>query len=301
MRHRNGEIWYDDQGKKIQAHGGCVIKHGDTWYWYGENKEAKNLPGTTRVDVIGISCYSSKNLTNWHYEGLALKTGDDSNSLMRPECVCERPKVLYNKKTDRFVMWVHLDDAQYLAAKVGVAVSKTPQGPFTIVREMQPNRQDSRDMTLYQEGEKAWLLHSSNWNKTMHIAELADDYTDVTGVYTSALIEQEREAPAVMKYGNTYYMVTSGCTGWEPNSALYATAAYVMGHWKLIDNPCQGPAYRRTFEGQSTWIFEADGQYYLMLDHWKPEELRNSGYSFLPILFQDGTMTIKWTEFFERK
>lgn len=299
MKNRNGQKWYDDKGELIQAHGGCIIQHQGMWYWYGENKGAENVDGIARVDVIGISCYSSKDLKNWHYEGLVLPVGNEPDSLLRPECVCERPKVLYNKKSGKFVMWMHLDDAQYCAAKTGVAIADIPTGPFRMIREMQPNRQDSRDMTLFQEGDRAWLIHSSNWNKTLDISELTEDFTDVNGIYTSVLIEQEREAPALMKHGDLYYMVSSGCTGWDPNSALYATAGYVMGHWKLIDNPCEGKGYRQTFGGQSTWMFEVNGQAYLMLDHWCPEALRESGYSILPVTFEKEQMKISWTDVFE--
>jgi hypothetical protein len=124
---------------------------------------------------------------------------------------------------------------------------------------------------------------------------------DVDGFYTSALIEQEREAPAIVYEQGRYYMITSGCTGWRYNSALYAVSSYVNGQWKLIDNPCEGEEGRNTFRGQSTWIFRANGQMYLMLDHWVPENLRESGYSILPITIKDGVMTVKWTDEFVKK
>lgn len=299
MENKNGQMWYDEEGQPIQAHGGCILQCGDTWYWYGENKGAENVPGTTRVDVIGISCYSSKNLSDWHYEGLALTVGQKKGgSLLRPECVCERPKVLYHEKTNRYVMWMHLDDANYICARAGVAVSDSPTGPFEMVREILPNRRDSRDMTLFQEGDTAWLVHSSNWNKTLVISRLTEDYTDVDGTCVSVLVDQEREAPALMKYGDMYYMVSSGCTGWDPNSALYAESGNLMGQWKLIDNPCEGLGYRTTFGGQSTFIFQCGEQYYLMLDHWKPEDLKSSGYSILPVTITDGKMTIAWKDTF---
>lgn len=296
MENINGQMWYDDQGQPIQAHGGCILHHGGIWYWYGENKGADNVPGTSRVDVIGISCYSSKDLHTWHDEGLVLPAGKKKDSLLRPEGVCERPKVIYNKKTRKYVMWMHLDDANYYSAKVGVAVSDNPTGPFELIREMQPNRQDSRDMTLFLDEDTAWLIHSSNWNKTLNISRLNEDYTDVDGFYGSVLIDQEREAPALVKHEGMYYMVTSGCTGWAPNSALYATSGYLTGQWKLIDNPCEGPGYRNTFGGQSTFIFEVKGQYYLMLDHWKPKDLKTSGYSILPLTIDAGVLTVKWIE-----
>lgn len=297
--HKNGEIWLDDAGERIQAHGGMILEHENKWYWYGEHKGAENVPGTSRVDVIGISCYSSENFMDWHYEGLALDVRNrKEGSMFAPENVCERPKVLYNKKTKKFVMWFHLDSRDYTYAGVGIATADRPEGPFTIIREKQPNRQDSRDMTLFvdKDGETAYLVHSSNWNKTLNISRLNDTYTDVDGFYTSVLVDQEREAPAMIYEQGMYYMVTSGCTGWDYNSALYATSPFLLGQWKLIDNPCEGEGYRETFKGQSTYMFRAKGQIYIMFDHWKPNQLCESGYSILPVTIQNGKMTISWQE-----
>ncbi len=295
---KNGQIWKDTDGNVIQAHGGCIIEHNGKYYWYGENKGADNCPGTSRVDVIGVSCYSSDDLVNWKYEGLALKADkDDPKSPIHPSKVAERPKVIYNEKNNNFVMWLHLDDASYTFGGVGTAVSDSPTGPFGLIAARQPNRQDSRDMTIFKDTDgTAYLLHSKDWNKTMNIARLNEDYTDVDGMYVSVMQDQEREAPAVCMHDGMYYMVTSGCTGWSPNSALYAESKYIMGKWKLIDNPCEGKNSRRTFEGQSTYIFEVNGKKYLMLDHWVRKDLKTSGYSILPIEFRDGIMTIPWQD-----
>lgn len=297
---KNGTIWKDDCGNAIQAHGGCILWHQGKWYWYGEHKGAGNVPGTTRVDVVGISCYSSKDLLSWHYEGLALEADrKDSKSLLAPSGVCERPKVIFHAGTGQFVMWMHLDSADYVAACTGVAVAKRPEGPFELVRTMQPNRQDSRDMTLFEDADGSrWLIHSADWNKTLDIARLTEDATDVDGFYVSVLKDQEREAPVVFWENGVYYMITSGCTGWEPNSALYAQSRFLTGQWKLIDNPCEGSDYRKTFYGQSADVFEAGGRHFLLLDHWKPETLADSGYSILPIEIKDGIMHIKWRDYF---
>lgn len=140
---------FDNNGNKIQAHGGQVQKIGDTWYWYGEDKTNGYRP------VEGVHCYSSKDLYNWTDEGLALDAidvpdehyGDDSYvdltvfetneelkalygdyagqpsddptyetkleevywNLAEDRCVMERPKVLYNEETGQYVMWWHCD------------------------------------------------------------------------------------------------------------------------------------------------------------------------------------------------
>lgn len=56
---RPGEIWPDNSGRHINAHGGGVMKYDDTYYWFGENK-----CDTTSAAMIGVMCYSSKDLMN---------------------------------------------------------------------------------------------------------------------------------------------------------------------------------------------------------------------------------------------
>lgn len=296
---KNGTIWQDIDGNDIQAHGGCIISHKGTFYWYGENKGADNVPGTRRVDVIGISCYSSKDLANWKYEGLVFESDKtDPQSMIYYKKVMERPKVIYNEKNDNFVLWMHIDSEDYTYAGVGIAVSKTPTGPFELVSVEVPNRQASRDMTVYKDIDgKAYLVHSKDWNKTMNIARMNDDYTGLDGFYVSVMEDQEREAPALFYHEGMYYMITSGCTGWDANAALFSRCEHLLGRWKLIDNPCVGENYKKTFFGQSTYIFELDGNFYLMLDHWIPTNLKKSGYSILPIeIAEDNELIVRWTD-----
>ncbi len=303
---KNGYIWQDTDGNDIQAHGGCIIKHEGVYYWYGEHKGAENkiarfVSGATveRVDVIGISCYSSRDLVNWKYEGLVLESNKtDPDSPIHTSKVVERPKVVYNEKTGRFVLWMHIDSADYSYAGVGVAVSDSPTGPFELLRVMVPNKQDSRDMTVYKDNDgTAYLVHSKDRNKTLNIARLTEDYTDVDGLYVSVMADQEREAPALFYHDGMYYMITSGCTSWNPNAALFSRCPQLLGKWKLIDNPCEGKNAHLTFFGQSSYIFEAEGKFYLMLDHWKPENLQKSGYSILPIeILEDNNLLVPWQD-----
>ena len=142
-----GDVWHDTDGKPINAHGGGVLFHQDVYYWYGEFKAGKTyLPdcnkswGGTRVDVAGVSCYSSTNLGDWKNEGIVLPAvTDDPNHDLHPSKALERPKVLYNKTTKRFVMWMHIDSASYAAARSGVAVSDKPTGPFKYLGSFRPD------------------------------------------------------------------------------------------------------------------------------------------------------------------
>ncbi len=40
----------------------------------------------------------------------------------------ERPRVLYNDLTQRFVMWMHIDTGDYELARCGMAISASPTG-----------------------------------------------------------------------------------------------------------------------------------------------------------------------------
>ena len=301
---KNRTCWLDDAGRPIQAHGGMIARFGEKWYWYGENKDGPTLKTNSvghRVDVVGVSCYSSMNLLDWHYEGLALGTKpDEPNHPLHPSMVVERPKVLYCEKTGKYVMWFHSDTPDYVSARAGCAVSDTPEGPFEFLYATQPNRRDCRDINVYRDpvGGKAYVIHSGDWNHTLYFSELNDEYTGFTGNCFAQLVDQTREGGTVCWYDGVYYCVSSGCTGWLPNPTLYATTRFLTTPMQLVDNPCEGPKYRTTFDGQSTYIFEASGTFYLMLDHWKPEKLSESGYSILPIDFTGGKMTIRWREEF---
>ena len=53
----------------------------------------------------------------------------------------ERPKVVYNEKTQKYVLWFHLElkGQGYKAARVAMAVSDSPTGTFEYVRSYRPN------------------------------------------------------------------------------------------------------------------------------------------------------------------
>ena len=297
---KNGTYWLDDAGNLIQAHGGMIARFGNKWYWYGENKDGPTLrEGGVgyRVDVIGFSCYSSFDLANWHYEGLALEANrEDPNHPLHTSKIAERPKVIYCEKTGKYVMWFHLDTADYILGAAGCAVADRPEGPYTFLYWTHPNRRDCRDINLYKDPVtgKAYVIHSGDWNHTLYFSELNEEYTGFTGKCFAQLAEQTREGGTVCYHDGLYYCVSSGCTGWSPNPTLYATTRHLTTPMQLVDNPCEGPKYRTTFDGQSTYIFEADGTFYLMLDHWKKEDLQKSGYSILPIEFEGDRMTVQW-------
>ncbi len=301
-----GEIWRDMDGNPINAHGGGILFDHNTYYWFGEIKSGKTIRvkedtswENFRVNAGGISCYSSHDLLHWKYEGLALATvPNDSSHDLHPGRVIERPKVIYNQITGKYVMWMHIDSRDYSYARAGVAVSDNPAGPYTYLGSMRPNGAMSRDMTLFKDTNgRAYLISTSENNATIHVNELTSDYLKPSGKFKRILIGLNREAPAIVKHNHKYYLITSLCTGWDPNEAMYATADSVMGHWTPKGNPCAGENNLKTFNSQITFILPVrgmQGKYIFMADRWNKADLPDSRYVWLPLVFQNEKIMIQW-------
>lgn len=359
---RNGELWPDETGTHINAHGGGILKYGDTYYWFGEHKSDH-----TSAALVGVTCYASTDLVNWRNCGIALSVSDEPGSDIERGCVLERPKVIYNPVTKKFCMWFHLElkGRGYDAARYGVAVADQPEGPYRFLYSQRADAgtwplefgkkelatvdtldaahfkeawtptwrkaveeglyvkrdfgtgQMSRDMTLYVDDDgKAYHIFSSEDNLTLHIAELTGDYLHHTGRYTRVAPAGHNEAPAIFKHEGTYWMITSGCTGWDPNEARMFSAPSIWGPWTQHPNPCRGTKAELTFGGQSTYILKIENgklkekgspkaaknyqpstfnvQYIFMADVWRPRHPSDARYIWLPIEFEDGKPVIRW-------
>lgn len=331
-----GQLWQDTDGHPINAHGGGILFHDGVYYWYGESKSGHTfLPdcnkswGGTRVDVTGVSCYSSKNLYDWKNEGLVLQAVHDSpQSDLHPSKVLERPKVIYNRATKEFVMWMHIDSQDYSAARTGVAVSLKPAGPFRYLGSFRPDAgvwpenvtaddkktgptnilardfaagQMARDLTVFVDDDaRAYLFYASEDNATMHVSLLTDDYLRTAGKYARIFIDRSMEAPAVFKRDGKYYLIASGCTAWEPNAARMAVADSVFGPWHEMTNPCVGDNADKTFRSQSTFVLPVQGRqnlFVFLADRWNQWDLPESRYVWLPLQFgPDGNPSLRWQD-----
>lgn len=290
-----GQPVYDTNGDIVNAHGGAILFQNGKYFWFGEKR------GVSASE--GVNVYSSTDLSHWNFEGLALSpVYDDAQSDIAKGCVMERPKVLYNEKTKQYTLWFHLElkGQGYAAARVAVAVSDKITGPYQFVRSFRPNGNMSRDMTVYKDDDGlAYLIYSSRENYDLRITQLTDDYLFVT-TKDKMLFSNHREAPAIFKYQNLYYLITSGCTGWDPNKASIHTAKNLWGDWtESTTNPMIGLNWEKTFNAQSTYVLPVAGtkhQFIFLADRWNSRNLKDSRYIFLPINLNTEIPTIQWMD-----
>jgi hypothetical protein len=312
---RPGEVWPAVDGNPIQAHGGGILVRSNIYYWYGEDR-GFGARGS-------VSCYSSTNLHDWKYEGAALNRDalpriDDAFTFV------ERPKVVFNSRTGKYVMWMHLEQRRYQFARAGIATSDSPTGPFTFVQAIRPikaefefdrndpNREREfggtfRDMNLFVDDDgQAYVFYASEGNWTMYVVRLNNDYTGPetpaveNKTWSRIYVRKMREAPAPFKFKGRYYLITSACTGWNPNEADCSVADSILGPYVSKGNPCVGAEAKTTFRSQSTFVLPmpgAPGRFIFMADRWNPRQLPDSRYIWLPFeIKDDGSFTLEWRD-----
>ncbi|MGK3962791.1 RICIN domain-containing protein [Sorangium sp. So ce1667] len=297
----NGIQWADTSGKPIQAHGGGVIKVGSYYYWFGENR---NPDGT----FYAVSCYRSADLRRWEFRNHVLTM--DSDQDLDPANI-ERPKVVYNESTGKFVMWMHWENGvNYGEARAAVASSSTVDGDYAYHGSFRPLADSgvtdhgkrgymSRDCGLFvDDDEKAYFISASNENYDLNLYELTPDYLAIERLTAVLFPGGHREAPALFKRNGTYFLLTSGATGWSPNQAKYATSRALGTGWSAMTNVADGT----TYHSQSTYVLPVQGSagtaYLYMGDRWAGAwsgRVNDSTYVWQPISFpSDTTMSMSW-------
>lgn len=272
-----GGVWPDSAGQQIQAHGGGIIKVDGVYYWYGEQR-ARGLDTNYRY----VSGYRSTDLMNWTFMGNVLQLTDPENLGWR--WILERPKVYYNKRTHTYVLYFHLDDRRYKYARVGVATSTRPDGPFRYLKSFRPLGLESRDIGQFIDDDGTpYLIFESRPSKGFYIAGLSADLTDVDRQV--CFIQAPLEGGAVVHYRKLYYVLGSALTGWRPNPNKYATAPSLSGPWSAFKDIA--PPDSNTYGSQSTMLFKVVGRkrttILFMGDIWKPRTQWDSRYLWMPV------------------
>ena len=278
-----GEVWPDDDGNHIQAHGGGILKIKNTYYWYGEQRR-QGLDSNKRY----VSCYSSKDLTNWKFRGDVVQMTDPNNQ--GSGWILERPKVYFNNKTNKYVMYFHLDNKTYKTASVGIAVSDKPDGNFVFVKSFRPLGHESRDIGQFVDDDgKAYLIFEDR-PYGFRIALLSEDYMDIEKEI--CLIPEHMEGGAIVHFKGLYYAIGSALTGWNANPNKYATAPSLAGPWTEFKDIA--PPETKTYGSQSTLLLKvvgSKGTTVLYLgDIWKPKTQWDSRYLWMPVKINDGKL-----------
>ena len=247
---------HDTRGNAIHAHGGGIFFARGKSFWVGETEKLAD-------DTLhGVACYSSLDLMNWQPEGVVLSNSEVRGLAGEPSrpggWVIERPKVLFNARTNLFVMWFHLDNHySYTMNAAGVATCDTPCGRYQFQHALRPGGMRSLDASLYLDSHLGYAYRVADIeHKAVVILRLRSDFLNSTGPPIS-ILPAPREAPCLFRWQRHYYLITSGIKWWDPNPSEVHVASSLHGPWKLMDDPfAAAPASKAaiSYDTQPTYV-----------------------------------------------
>lgn len=292
---KNGALWKDNRGRTVQAHGAGFLLVGDTWYMIGEDRETSKWNPD-------ISMYSSKNLIDWKFEKKVVANGahsftypDGSVGKLGSNRMIERPKLLYCENTGQYVIWCHWESGNYGASEAAVFYSDHITGPYKIHWAGRPLDVKSRDCNVFQDSDgKAYFVSTTNENQDLGVFELSDDYLDAVK-HTRILSGQRREAPALVRIGDRYHMLSSACSGWDPNQCQYHHSTSMTSGWSGATNLNNKISY----DTQAASILTIGPTYLYVGDRWQDPDLAESKTILFPIQFGSTSCTFNYSQQFD--
>lgn len=264
----------------MQAHGAGVFVQDGTYYLIGEDK-------TNGSAFQNINCYSSTDLVSWTYVGALLSQTSSAGDL-GPNRVVERPKLLYNASTRKYVLWIHIDDSSYAEAKVGVATSDSVCGQYTYQGSWRPLGYQSRDLGVFQDDDGSAYLLTEDRENGLRIDAMTSDYLNVT---SNVYLFDDYEAPAMVKKNGYYYLFGSKLSGWDPNDNVYTYATSLSGPWSSWAT--FATAGSNTYTSQTNFVLPVSDSLTMYLgDRWVSSNLMRSTYVWLPLTFSGTSVSM---------
>ena len=271
---RPGQPWLDTDGKPIHAHSPQIIVRDGVYYWYGENKE-RTVSGSN-VWTWGVRAYRSTDFYNWQDLGLIIEP-DTVNPLspLHYSQTLDRPHILYNKNTQKWVCWIKsMDTDGYFV----ILQANRFEGPYQIVKSLKPEGFGVGDFDLYvdEPSGKAYVwFERPHWE--MICAELTDDYLGTNGRFSEHFVglrpPYTREAPAHFVRRGRHYMFTSGTTGYVPNPSQVCTFDQYHGEYTDLGCPHVDDRWQDSFSSQIASVVKVPGRnlYVALADRWLPQ------------------------------
>jgi len=294
----------DTNGNIIDAHDGNIVYYDGLYYFFGPSyglcKEPAGPSGCSVWHPGGcgfqlnhnVSLYTSPDLSQWTNQGSVFQMTSMPN-----QGIMFCPKVLYNSKTNKWVLWFNFlpsTGSGVSQSLYSVAVSSTPHGPFQLVNEnvstlAWPN---TGDFNLFQDDNgDAYIIYTShidasiyNPSHVMSVEKLADDYLSSLGKQNNSGFFGQTfvEAPAMFKRQGIYYAVFGQCCCYcqEGSGVTVYTASSPLGPFQT-KNFLGNEGHAQQFNVLKYRSGEGDGFGYLWQgDRWQSSPDGAKGHDF---------------------
>lgn len=270
----NGREWVDTEGYIVQAHGGNFLHKDGVWYLVGEDRSRTWMPD--------VNLYSSTDFVNWKFERKIIQNRKSHPDLGTKRMI-ERPKLLYCEETGKYVVWCHWEAHDYSASEAAVFECDSVNGDYQYVWSGRPMGTKSRDCNVFVDNDgTTYFISTTDENTNLGLFMMMTDYRRV---FTKTVLCEgmRREAPAIVHIDDTYYMISSACTGWDPNQAKLSTSNHLHMNW----TPLRNIGDRIAYDTQASSVLTIRGTeqtiYLYVGDRWMDPSLPESKIIILPI------------------
>jgi hypothetical protein len=299
--------WLDTSGNLINAHDGGILYAGGKYHWYGLALRPLPVSGPNsggQKTTVGVVMYTSTNLYDWDYEGVILECSTNPASPLCGPMRFERPKIIYNDTTKKYVLWCHYvgrpgDHGNRVGTgDAGVAVCDTVNGKYAFQGYFRPLGAEGivRDSTLYKDDDgSAYLIYDRDvrdpgpgFGRVLYVIKLTGDYLGCSTTFYKITNAAVREAPVMLKHNGTYFLITSGQSGWTFNRANYYRATNILGPYTAMGDPCVGADTGTTYHSQGTCAFAVEGNpdaFIFLSERHDMDCMTDSSFIFLPVNF----------------
>ncbi|CAF0873651.1 unnamed protein product [Adineta ricciae] len=250
----------DTNGSILDAHDGNVFLYAGLYYYYGASyglcKEPPGPSGCTVWHVGGcgfqlnhnVSLYTSPDLSVWTFRGYVFQM-----SSMKTPGIMFGPRVLPNRKTNKWVMWFNFLPASGTGvsqSQCAVAIADTSQGPFQLVTDKVTTLawENTGDLNLFQDTNgDAYIIYNAHIDASvykpdhlMSVEKLSDDYLSSLGKeFNSGFFGQTFvEGGAMFKRNGVYYAVFGQCCCYcsEGSSVTVYSSLSPLGPFDTMNN-----------------------------------------------------------------
>jgi hypothetical protein len=266
----------DTNGHRIQAHGGGILRVDGLFYLYGENKE--HSTEGSGFWHWGVRAYSSADLVSWEDRGLIIPpVPDDADSPLHPAAGMDRPHVLFNAQTQKYVCWLKIMGRNNIQAFT-ILTADAFLGPYEIVRTgYRPFGFSAGDFDLDIDAEtgRAWLFFQK-LHTDIVVCPLADDFLSAAEPYRLELHRDlppaAREAPVHFTRDGRHYLITSGTTHYKPNPSEVAVADQIGGPYRSLGNLHPADGSLTSYGTQISDVIRVPGtdRFVAIGDRWLP-------------------------------
>ena len=271
-----GAVMLDTSGNRIQAHGGGIIVVDGVYHLYGENKE-KSVTGAD-IWHWGVRAYSSTDLVNWTDRGLLIPPVlDDEDSPLHPAQMMDRPHILFNERTGKYVCWLKIMGRDNIQSFT-VMQADDFFGPYEMVKTgYRPFGYSCGDFDLDLDADGTAYLFFEKIHTNIVSCALSDDFLSVTEPHVlnlyRALPPETREAPVHFTRNGRHYLFTSGTSHYKPNPTEVAVSDTMLGEYETLGDVHPTDEKRTSFGCQISDVFRVPGTdlYIALGDRWLPK------------------------------